>query len=300
MTRVIVTGASGFIGRHLIPHLQQADYQVITLSSNDGDIADGSTWGGLKPADVVVHLAGKTFVPDSWVNPSEFIKCNLLGTVQALDYCKKHEARLIYLSSYLYGNPLKLPISENDSLVANNPYALSKKLAEEACQFYSEAFGIGITALRPFNVYGPGQSDHFLIPWIIRQVRESSVINVKDLEPKRDYIYINDLISAILKAVTVVIPAQFEAINIGTGVSHSVEELIKIVQTVSRTNLPIHSGGERRKDEVMDTVASISKAQHLLGWAPNVSLLQGIKLLLNQPTVEDTQRDNSFSTADHS
>lgn len=277
MTNVIVTGASGFIGRHLVPQLRQSGYRVIEMDSRDGDVADEATWKRLEPAAVVVHLAGKTFVPDSWSDPPQFISCNLLGTVQALDYCREHGARLVFLSSYLYGNPIELPINEGAPLVANNPYALSKKLAEEACRFYSEAFGVSVTVLRPFNVYGPGQSENFLIPWIIRQVNGSTAINVKDLEPKRDYIYVTDLVAAIVKAVAT--PSSLQVINIGTGVSHSVEELVRIVQEVKGTDLPVISGGERRKDEVMDTVADIREAGRLLGWAPEVSLLEGITLL---------------------
>lgn len=278
MTKVIVTGASGFIGGHLVPQLRLSGYRVVKMDSSNGDVADEATWKRLEPAEVVIHLAGKTFVPDSWADPSLFIRCNLLGTVQALAYCKEHNARLVFLSSYLYGNPTELPIRESAPLVANNPYALSKKLAEEACRFYAEAFGVRVTVLRPFNVYGPGQSENFLIPWILRQASHSGAISVKDLEPRRDYVYVTDLVAAIAKAVAR--ESSFEVVNIGTGVSYSVEELIRIIQEVKGTALPVISGAERRKDEVMDTVADISKAGRLLGWRPEVSLREGIKRLL--------------------
>src|SRR5207249_744087 len=105
-----------------------------------------------------------------------------------------------FLSSYLYGNPSSLPIPETAPLVATNPYALSKRLAEEACRFYADSFGTSITVLRLFNVYGKGQHKSFLIPTILEQVKCSEQIGVKDLTPKRDYVHINDVVGAILKA----------------------------------------------------------------------------------------------------
>lgn len=277
MTKIIVTGASGFIGSHLVPHLRQSGFNVFGKSSADGDVVDEATWRMFEVADVVIHLAGKTFVPDSWANPSQFMQCNLLGAVQALDYCRQYNARLVFLSSYLYGNPRELPIAETAPLMANNPYALSKKLAEEACRFYAESFNVSVNVLRPFNVYGPGQSECFLIPWIMKQVNQGRSINVKDLEPKRDYVYVSDLVAAIAKAV--VTPSNFQVVNIGTGVSHSVEELIRVIQQVKGTSLPVISGAERRQDEVMDTVADIREAKKMFGWTPTISLLEGVKKL---------------------
>jgi len=229
-------------------------------------------------AEVVIHLAGKNFVPESWSDPTVFIKCNLLGTVAALNYCKKYNARLVFLSSYLYGNPQTLPIPETAPLIINNPYAFSKKLAEEACHFYSEIFRINIIILRPFNVYGPGQPEYFLIPSIIRQITSGEVIQVKDLEPRRDYVYINDLIDVIVKAIEM--NNINNVFNVGSGVSHSVAELIQVIQDIKHTKFPVHSSEERRKNEVMDTVADITAIKQVLGWAPRWTLNEGIKQML--------------------
>lgn len=275
MAKILVTGASGFIGQHLVPRLNKAGHKVVEADIRLGDVAQESTWLKFPQAEAVVHLAGKTFVPDSWADPAAFINCNLMGTVAALNYCKKHKARLVFLSSYLYGNPAVLPISETAPLVANNPYSLSKKLAEEACKFYSDNFGVNVTILRPFNVYGPGQPENFLIPSIIRQVDAGGVIRVKDLEPRRDYLYISDLIEAIIKAVD--LQSRIGIFNIGSGVSHSVMDLIQIIQDLKKTSFPVQSSGERRKGEVMDTVADIAAAKLQLGWAPQLTLLQGLR-----------------------
>jgi nucleoside-diphosphate-sugar epimerase len=228
--------------------------------------------------EVVVHLAGKTFVPDSWRDPAGFVKCNLLGTIEALNYCKKHGARMIFLSSYLYGNPRSLPIAETSPLVANNPYALSKKLSEEACQFYAQSFNVAIAVLRPFNIYGPGQSEDFLLPCIIRQVNDGKKIMVKDLTPRRDYVHVGDLVEAIIRCLG--LKQRLSIFNIGTGESHSVGELIQIVQSIKKTNLPVFSSGEERQDEIVDAVADVSLARSALGWEPRWSLEAGISSLL--------------------
>jgi GDP-4-dehydro-6-deoxy-D-mannose reductase len=279
MNRIIVTGATGFVGRHLVKNLIDTGYQVIEVSRSFGDITEASTWNRLPQADVVIHLAAKSFVPDSWTNISEFMSCNLGGTIEALNYCKLRNSKLVYLSSYLYGNPKKLPIKEGDELSVNNPYALTKKLAEESCQFYAENFSIPVTILRPFNVYGDGQSDHFLIPSLIKQIATQSEIHVKDLVPKRDYLYIEDLISAIMKAITY--QSNFDVFNIGSGVSHSVKNLIDLIQHSAGTNHPVYSDSSRRKNEIMDTIADISFAKELLHWQPLWSIENGIKQMIN-------------------
>ncbi len=275
MSEILVTGSTGFIGKHLISKLKNADNEVMGINNANGDIADEATWLNLPPAAVVIHLAASTFVPASWKNPAIFLKTNLLGTISALDYCKRYGSRMVFLSSYLYGNPDKLPIPETAELRPNNPYALSKKLAEEACEFYSKYHGIDVTILRPFNVYGPGQTENFLIPSIIKQIISGNSIYVKDLEPKRDYIYIDDLIDAITKASK--LKDRFSVFNIGTGKSYSVAELIELTQKVLGKNLPIHSSNERRPEEIMDTVADITKASIFLDWQPKWTLKEGIE-----------------------
>jgi len=256
MTKILVTGGSGFIGKHLIKRICSSQHEVIGVNSLVGDVADKNTWSNFEPADVLVHLASNTFVPDSW----------------------KDDAKLVYLSSYLYGNPSKLPIPESSPLVAMNPYTLSKKLAEEVCKFYADIYGVKIIILRPFNVYGSGQSDRFLIPSLINQVRSKNTVSVQNLEPRRDFIYIDDLVDAIIKAME--IQLDFDIFNIGSGVSYSVAELIEIIQNIQGTSAGVKVDGERRIGEVMDTQADITKAFDVLGWSPKYSLYSGLEKML--------------------
>jgi GDP-4-dehydro-6-deoxy-D-mannose reductase len=275
MSRVLVTGAGGFIGRHLVPHLRASGYEVVAGHDASGDVADSATWAAFPSVDAVVHLAAKSFVPGSWQTPGEFLRVNLMGTVAALEYCRTRNARLVFPSSYLYGDAVHQPIPETAALVATNPYALSKKLAEEACQFFATGFGVAVTILRFFNIYGPGQGGAFLVPTIVNQVRAGREIRVRDLEPRRDYVYVLDVVDAIGKAVA---PRSGLGIfNIGSGVSHSVAEVIRIIQEVWGTSLPVRSDAARREHEIMDTVADITRATQQLGWQPRFALRQGLE-----------------------
>jgi GDP-4-dehydro-6-deoxy-D-mannose reductase len=278
MAKILVTGANGFIGSHLIPVLMADGAEVFSVDIKEGDISNKSTWDNYPKAEIVIHLAGKSFVPDSWNDPSAFFKCNLLGTIESLNYCRKYNASLIFLSSYMYGNPTKQPIAEKTPLEANNPYALSKKLSEEACKFYSEHLGINVTVLRVFNVYGPGQPGNFLIPLIINQIKEGKFIRVKDLEPKRDFVFVGDLVRAI--CLSAKLAKGYNVINIGSGKSYSVDEIISLIQELMGTALPVYSSNERRKDEIFDTISDISLARMIINWTPNWSIKEGLSACL--------------------
>jgi nucleoside-diphosphate-sugar epimerase len=275
VAKIIVTGASGFIGSHLVPRIQQDGHQVVAVDHSAGDVADAATWKGLPPSDVLVHLAGRSFVPDSWRMPEVYVRSNLLGTIGALEFCRAHTAQLVFISSYMYAETRGVPIKETEPLHVHNPYALSKKLAEEACAFYAQNFDVNVTVLRPFNVYGPGQAGQFLIPFIMRQVAEKMTIEVKDLAPKRDYVYVDDLVDAIVRAC--VSASGLHVYNIGSGRSHSVGEVVEFIQYAAKTTLPVTSKEERRIGELMDTVADISAAAESLGWSPRYSLREGIE-----------------------
>jgi len=277
MVDVLVTGASGFIGRRLSPILRSSGLVVEEIVREHGDVADEKTWDAAPPCKAVVHLAGRSFVPDSWEQPASFLRTNVQGTINALEYCRKHRASLVYLSSYLYGHPKSLPIPETAPLHATNPYASSKALAEQACRMYAQHFGLAITVLRLFNVYGPGQPEPFLIPLLVRQVAEGREIVVQDLEPRRDYVYVDDVAQAVAKALAS--SNGLRVVNVGSGASHSVAELVRLIQTIWRSALPVRSKEVRRKDEIMDTIADIRAARELLGWQPEHTLEEGLRAL---------------------
>src|SRR2546426_4125403 len=236
MARILVTGADGFVGRALVRSLARDGHGVIALGRSAGDVAEATTWADLPPVDHVCHLAARSYVPDSWRDPAGFVHTNMLGTTRALDHCRAHGAHCVYVSGYLYGVPKRLPIREDDPLEPNNPYALSKYLAEQVCAFYAASFGLSVTILRPFNVFGAGQRGEFLIPTILDQIRKGETIRVKDLAPRRDYVFLDDLVSALSRAIAS--PAGHRAFNIGSGISYSVQDIIDVAQQVAGTRLP--------------------------------------------------------------
>jgi nucleoside-diphosphate-sugar epimerase len=277
MPDVLITGASGFVGRQLTARLREEKHQVTELTHAAGNVADAATWASIPPHSFVFHLASRTFVPDSWKDPAAFIHTNAIGTLQALEYCRKHGASLIYVSSYLYGNPHTLPISENAPLFTPNPYALSKKNAEDFCVFYHQCYGVNVTILRPFNIYGEGQSNQFLIPQLVEQAVYEQAFHVKDLEPRRDYLHLDDFIRALVATRSL---SGLHIINLGSGKSHSVQEIIQTICQLEGKNYPIQDDGLRRPNEIMDTIADITLAGELLQWKPAISLEEGITRML--------------------
>lgn len=280
MKTILVTGASGFIGTALVNQLKTTGFHVIEFDSSMGNIVefDFSTSYKDKKIQHIFHLASKTFVPDSWENPIDFYKTSVIGTGNILELCRNQNISLTFVSAYLYGLPEKLPISEKDQIKSNNPYAHSKYLAEELCKFYSKYYGVKVTIARPFNIYGKKQKDIFLIPYIINQVLNDNTIKVKDLNPKRDYIYLDDLIAGLIKTLNQT--NKCSIYNFGSGIELSVREIIKIVQNIVGTNKKVISEKNERRNEIMNVIADISKANNDLDWKPKFNFEDGIKEII--------------------
>ena len=276
---ILVTGATGFLGRHIVRDLLRRGFKVEAKSRADGDVCDVETWKKFPATDCVIHLAGSTFVPDSWDDPSKFLQNNTLGTSLALDFCRNHKAKFVFFSTYMYSREAVMPVSEDSKLRPSNPYSLSKFFGENLCKFYSEHFGVKAVIFRPFNVYGLGQSEKFLIPSIIRQARLSDVIEVQDTKPSRDYVYVEDLLAALNCAITTDI--ELEVVNIGTGRAYSVLELIETLGIVSNRKYKIRSAMIERQSEIMHTQADNSRAREILNWEPEWSLQSGLEVLWN-------------------
>ena len=277
--KIIVTGSDGFIGKQLIIRLVKEGFDIVKLDIKSRiDITDWTQLSTIDKFDVLIHLASKTFIPDSFKYPHDFYFSNYIGTLNVLELCRRNNAKMIYASSYVYGTPEYLPINEEHPIKAYNPYAQTKIINEKLCEGYYRDFNVPITILRPFNIYGPGQNDNFLIPSIIKQAK-SGYITLKDPRPKRDFIYIDDIIEAYIKAIYFN-ETSFEIFNIGTGVSYSVKEIVNIIKNRVFPNPEVCFTGEQRKNEVLDTVADVSKAKKELGWEPKNSISEGISKLI--------------------
>ncbi len=278
--KIIVTGSRGFIGSHLVKYLKQSIYDMNEVDISQGrDITNFKSISDLPDFNVLIHLAAKVFVPDSYSNPRGFFYTNITGTLNALELCRRNNAKMIFLSAYVYGTPDYIPIDETHPVKSFNPYASSKIISEQLCTEYHKQFGVNVIILRPFNIYGSGQDSNFLIPSILQQANKGEVI-LKDSRPRRDMLYIDDLIDAILRVIKYE-DTSFEIINLGMGQSLSIKEMVEIIMNTYIIPFSIKFTGEHRPNEVLDTIADISKAKRLLDWQPKVSFREGISKMLN-------------------
>lgn len=273
---VLVTGAKGFIGKYLVKRLREDNHVVFEHDHTKGDLTNKDTLKQYQDVDVIYHLAAKTYVPESWNIPGTYLNDNNAMLVNVLEYCRGTGAKLVFLSTYLYGEPQYLPVDEKHKCVAVTPYHLCKKIGEEICEFYSKNFNVDVVIARPFNVYGKGQNRDFLLPKVYEQVAdlETNTIEVFNLAPKRDYVYVEDLVDALVKLIPFI--KGYDVFNVGAGESYSVKEAIDIIQNELGVHKKVIEKYAERKNEVMDCVADISHLESRIGKLAITSLVEGI------------------------
>lgn len=278
--RILITGHKGFIGSYLTQQLQLDTHELILCDLSTGiDIKNWDEVSAFTNIDVVVHLANLSFVPASFADPKLFYETNYITTLNMLELCRVNNARMIYFSSYMYGSPDYQPIDENHPKKAYNPYAQTKLICESLCEGYNRDFQVPVTIFRPFNIYGKGQNPDFLIPTIVSQAKTGRIV-IKDDRPKRDYIHVTDIVSAVIKAISQPQTTEMQVFNLGSGISYSVKEVIDMVCGFFENKIEYSCTNETRQNEVMDTIADISKIKKELGWEPQVSLEEGIRELI--------------------
>ncbi len=288
-----MTGSNGFIGRRLSPRLAASGHHIIPFSQTQGHdlLAPRPFAEFLKnplahQINLVVHLAARSFVPDSWVDPQGFWHINVDGTQKVIDFCIETGATLLHFSSYVYGAPQYLPVDENHPTFAFNPYAESKIAAEHRIIEACDQRGLSAIIVRPFNIYGPGQDRRFLIGQILDEWKTRDEVTVENLKPKRDYLYVDDLVSAVETLIRHIEfpPASGPAANIhnlGSGKSYSVAEVIDTLERVVGRRIPRHSRGVERPNEVLDITASCRLTREKF-WYPNFSLEEGLARCLDE------------------
>ena len=168
---------------------------------------------------------------------------------------------------------LRINWSEHES------YILTSKNRKKLCYFYKNNFQVNNIILRVFNLYGPGQSKDYLLSKITNQVKYENIIKVDSLSPKRDYVYIDDLCSAIVKAINY--KGNENIFNIGSGKSYSVKEIIDFIQNIYGTSHDIKEKKVIRKNEILNTIADIYLAEKELGWYPIYDFKEGLKIIKN-------------------
>lgn len=273
---ILITGNSGFVGASFSQWLSQRGHTVQGFSVEDGDISQSGALDRFGRVDYVYHLAARTVSVESWAKAQSYYQVNVMGTETVLEYCKRYGVPMFLMSTYVYGPPQYLPVDEKHPIKAISPYHHSKILSEELCRFYAENSGVDVMIFRAFNIYGRGQDNTSVVPLVMEKVLDPSceALEVMDLAPKRDYVYSKDVLLAMELALNHT--QGFNLVNIGSGVSISVEDVIQRVMKVSGIFKPYGAKGIVRKNEVNDCVADIRKAESLLGFHPQYDFDQGI------------------------
>ncbi len=302
--KVLVTGAGGFIGSHLVERLagegasvrafvrynSRADAGLLKLAPPEilsrieligGDLRDSdAVRKAVEGCRIVFHLGALISIPYSYYHPVEVAETNLMGTLNVLLACRDLGVeRLIHTStSEVYGTAQRVPIDEAHPLQGQSPYSASKIGADKLAESFFCAFSVPVVTVRPFNTFGPRQSARAVIPTIITQVLARQSIRLGNLETTRDFTYVDDTVSGFLCA------AQKEGIegmtfNLGTGSEIAIGVLARTIIEKIGAPVSVELDPERLRpegSEVMRLLSDNSRARSQLGWRPEVGLDEGL------------------------
>lgn len=303
---VLVTGAGGFIGSHLVGRLvdlgatvrafvhynkrndwgnlrflapeQVARVEVVLGNVEDSGCVDAAVVG----SDCVFHLAALVGIPYSYAAPRSYVATNVSGTLNVLDAVLRHRvARMVHTStSEAYGTALYVPMDEDHPLQAQSPYSATKIAADRIAESYFKSFDAPVAIIRPFNTYGPRQSARAVIPTIASQLLSGKdIVSLGSLHPERDFMFVDDTVNGFL-AVAECDRAIGQVVNVGTGNAISVGDLARKLVDMVNPKARIVSVGERvrpENSEVLRLVCANAKARELTGWSPRVPLDEGLR-----------------------
>ncbi|HVO44065.1 MAG TPA: SDR family NAD(P)-dependent oxidoreductase [Aggregatilineales bacterium] len=307
MPKALVTGASGFIGSHLVELLVKEGYSVRALTRYTSDDHRGNlNWlpadilaevelyradlrdaeavaDALKGIDTVFHLGAIISIPYSYQHPEETLSVNVNGTFNVLQAMRLHATRrgVIVSTSEVYGTARYVPIDEAHPLQAQSPYSATKIGAEALAVSFQKSFGTPVIVVRPFNTYGPRQSARAIIPTIISQALTKPVVTLGALHPTRDLTYALDTARGLMLAGRAEDVALGQAINLGTGSSVSIGDLARQIVALIGRDVEIRGNDDERMrptaSEVLQLESNNQLAAKLIGWRPEISLDEGLK-----------------------
>jgi dTDP-glucose 4,6-dehydratase len=304
--KILVTGADGFIGSHLVERLVRLGHRVRafvfynSLGSNgwldyvdkkllknleiiSGDIRDYNFLEKkTKGIDAVFHLAALIAIPYSYQSPQSYIDTNVTGTYNVLRSSQKNNISKIIITSTseVYGTAQVVPIKENHPLNAQSPYAATKIAADQLALSFYKSFNLPVTVLRPFNTYGPRQSARAVLPSIISQLanNKNRIIKLGNLTPTRDFTYVEDTVEAFALALNNNLLG--EVINIGNQFEISIKDILNIFKKDFGYDFKVVIDKNRlrkKESEVFRLLASDFKAKKLLKWDPRYQGIAGFK-----------------------
>ena len=300
---VLVTGAGGFIGSHLVERLVEvgADVRALVRYTSTGrtgwlesslvrdnvdvllgDIRDyESVRDAIRGRSVVFHLAALIGIPYSYRAAQSYLRTNVEGTLNVLQAARDVEAERVICTSTseVYGTARYVPINEQHPLQAQSPYSASKIAADKLAESHFHSFGLPVTIVRPFNTYGPRQSTRAVIPTIITQALSGSEIRVGSLAPTRDFSYVSDTVEGFLAAANE--PSAIgKTINFGAGVEISIGDLANLIGRLMDKELTLMPEEQRVRPEASEVerlCADTRLAHQLLAWRSQVSLEEGLR-----------------------
>jgi UDP-glucose 4-epimerase len=287
ISKVFVTGTRGFVGNHLCRLLLNLGIDVVaygTKGENKPDITDINQLHFTDSCGVqaVVHLAAKTSVHSASKAPYEAYYTNIVGTLNVLEFCRlRNIKKLIFMSSYVYGQPKYLPIDEKHPVNPHSSYHKSKLIAEQLCKNYSVDFGIDVVTLRPFLLYGPNAKPYMFITTVIEQIKNNGKVFLSGKYTSRDFLFISDF----LDLVTIILnefPRGYNLYNVGYGESHYLEEVAQILAQQLNKKITIKYDSQIRPDDVTKMVADISKVSNTFHWKPRIGIEEGLEITLQK------------------
>ncbi|MBI3872023.1 MAG: SDR family NAD(P)-dependent oxidoreductase [candidate division Zixibacteria bacterium] len=312
-TPVLVTGAAGFIGSHLVERLlsegahvraflrydsQNRLGRLTELPESDraritivrGDLKDPeAVRRAASGCEVVFHLGALIAIPFSYQNPTDYVQTNVVGTLHVLNACRDAGVRrLIQTStSEVYGTARQVPITLSHPRQAQSPYAASKIAADALAESYARAYDLPVVILRPFNTYGPRQSPRAVIPTIVSQALKGETVRLGSIHPTRDFLYVSDTVSGFIAAATAPdLPPGIE-LQIGTGSESSVEDVVRSVADCLGKPLQIICEDHRVRpagSEVERLLCDPGEARRRLNWSPTVTLKDGLRRVIDWMT----------------
>lgn len=304
--KILVTGADGFIGSHLVEALLNKGCDVRafvyynsfnswgwldTLPTDklknldvfSGDIRDpNGVSTAMKGCDVVFHLAALIAIPFSYHSPDSYVDTNIKGTLNVLQAARQHntERVLITSTSEVYGTAQYAPIDEKHPFQGQSPYSATKIGADRLAESFFRSFDTPIVIVRPFNTYGPRQSARAVIPTVITQLLSGSeTIKLGSLSPTRDFNYVKDTAQGFI-ALAEADTAIGQEVNIAMGEEHSIKSIADILISVINPNAQIISAEDRMRpdaSEVFRLIGDNQKIKSLTNWAPQFNMESGLR-----------------------
>ena len=297
---ILVTGGAGFIGSALVRELLKEEANVIVYDnflygdrSNlaevedqiyivNGDILSWKIYAAMKEHKVkyVFHLAAEPYIPHCYDNPEKFFDVNVKGTMNLLMACKTFDVKRIvhFSTSEVFGTAQYTPMDENHPTLPLSTYAVSKLAADRTCFVFNHEHKIPIIILRPFNCYGPRETQPYVIPEIITQLSKTNLVKLGNIKAKRDFTYVEDTARGAIEILQSDIP-NGEVVNLGSNKAYSIEELALLIgKIMGYENIEINIDNSRlRPLDVNVLQCNYTKANKSTGWTPRIAIEEGLK-----------------------